>query len=321
MKTFGKSAGVTVVELLVAIGIVALLAALLFPAVQAAREAARKTSCANNVRQLALGFALHEESQRFLPTGGWGWQWYGDPDRGFGELQPGGWPFGLLPFLEQKSLRALGKGAAPPLKRAEGRKLAEMPLELFYCPTRRRAEAYPFQSSDFINIDRPDNTARSDYAANAGDQKPGLYGAGPSSLAQGDSPTYAWPNQICTGVVFRRSAINSADVRDGRSSTYLVAEAYLDPMHYNTGSASNDDQGLYVGYDRDTLRVTHPDFPPLRDTPSCSSDHSFGSAHYSGFNAAFCDGSVRHISYGIDGETHRRLGNRHDRQPVDLSSL
>jgi prepilin-type processing-associated H-X9-DG protein len=200
--------------------------------------------------------------------------------------------------------------------------MVQVPLELFYCPSRRQVEAYPFVSkTDFVNIDRPPVVARCDYAANAGDQEPGLYGPGPASLAEGDSPAYAWPPMVQTGICFRRSEIRPGDIRDGTSSTYLVAEGYLDAHRYNTGDAANDDQGAYAGYDRDTLRVTHPSYPPLRDAPGVSSDHSFGSAHPAGFNAAFCDGSVRMISYGIDSETHRRLGNRHDRLPVDLSSL
>jgi prepilin-type processing-associated H-X9-DG protein len=120
---------------------------------------------------------------------------------------------------------------------------------------------------------------------------------------------------------FRRSNTRLADAKDGSSHTYLVAEGYLDAHHYASVQATNDDQSMYASADRDTLRVTHPAYPPLPDTPGVASDHSFGSAHPSGFHAAFCDGSVRRISYAIDYEIHRRLGNCRDHLPVDLSAL
>jgi prepilin-type processing-associated H-X9-DG protein len=101
----------------------------------------------------------------------------------------------------------------------------------------------------------------------------------------------------------------------------LVAESYLNPDDYETGSAGNNNQGLYVGYDRDTLRVTHVMHPPQRDHAGLNRDHVFGSAHAGGFHASFCDGSVRSISYQISPETHRRLGNRNDGRPVDVSGL
>lgn len=100
-----------------------------------------------------------------------------------------------------------------------------------------------------------------------------------------------------------------------------MAEAYLDREHYTTGDATNDDQGMFVGYDRDTLRVTHEAWPPRRDRSGFSSDHSFGSVHSEGFYASFCDASVRVIRYAISGDVHRRLGNRQDGQPVDPAAL
>ena len=86
-----RQAGFTLVELLVVIAIIGILIALLLPAVQAAREAARSLECRNHLRQLAVAALNHEQAHGHYPTGGWGFYWIGDPDRGFAEDQPGGW--------------------------------------------------------------------------------------------------------------------------------------------------------------------------------------------------------------------------------------
>ena len=71
-------------ELLVVIAIIGVLVALLLPAIQAAREAARRNQCMSQIKQLALGCLNTHDTQKHFPTGGWGWGWVGDPDRGFG---------------------------------------------------------------------------------------------------------------------------------------------------------------------------------------------------------------------------------------------
>ena len=89
------------VELLVVITIIGILIALLLPAVQSAREAARIMQCQNNLKQLSLGCLHCEHLNGYYPTGGWGSIWVGDPDRGQGKRQPGGWLFCILPYIEQ----------------------------------------------------------------------------------------------------------------------------------------------------------------------------------------------------------------------------
>ena len=126
-------------RLFVVITIIGVLIALLLPAVQARREAARKTQCANHLKQIALGCLHHEQANGYLPTGGWGWGWSGDPDRGFTKKQPGGWMFNILPYIEQQPLHDLGLG-----NRQVGRtQTAATPVECFSCPTPAPASRSP----------------------------------------------------------------------------------------------------------------------------------------------------------------------------------
>src|SRR5215471_3702209 len=102
--------GFTLVELLVVIAIIGVLVALLLPAVQAARESARRMQCQNNLKQFGLAFQNHNDMLGHLPTDGWGYFWVGDPDLGFGIDQPGGWTFNILPYCEQKAIYDIAAG-------------------------------------------------------------------------------------------------------------------------------------------------------------------------------------------------------------------
>ena len=109
----------------------------------------------------------------------------------------------------------------------------------------------------------------------------------------------------------------------------MLGEKYLNPDHYATGDCGADNETLYVGYDNDNYRTTYydtltgldpnqlPQRRPRRDQRGVESLCDFGSAHPAGWHAAFCDGSVRRMSFSIDLETHRRLGNREDRLKID----
>src|SRR5262245_9385622 len=103
-------AAFTLVELLVVISVIAVLVGLLLPAVQQAREAARRMQCSNNLKQIGLGALNHESTHQYLPSGGWGHRWVGDADSGFGRSQPGGWVYSLLPYVEQSALHSRGAG-------------------------------------------------------------------------------------------------------------------------------------------------------------------------------------------------------------------
>jgi prepilin-type N-terminal cleavage/methylation domain-containing protein len=314
----------TLVELLVVIAIIGVLVALLLPAIQAAREAARRMDCTNHLKQIALGALNHENALKFFPTGGWVWYWMADPDQGYGKKQPGGWAYNILPYMEGKGLHDMAKGQTLAEKRKTLATLGQTPLGLFYCPTRRGAAVYPnFQNC--VNTDPIPYAARTDYAANAGTLVGGFWeapslGGDPTTMKAEDYPDVS----SATGVIFTTSMIRIKEIRDGLSHTYLIGEKYLIPDHYTDGLEGVDNNPLYAGFDWDWQRWGGPELPldpacePTRDRRGESSYIKFGSAHAAAFNMALCDGSVHAIGYDIDPVMHSRLSSRNDGKAAAL---
>ncbi|MGC1275464.1 MAG: DUF1559 domain-containing protein [Planctomycetaceae bacterium] len=307
--------GFTLIELLVVIGVIGLLLALLLPAVQNAREAARRTQCRNNLKQLALAAANHESTFRRLPSNGWGYRWVGEPERGTGKDQPGGWAYNLLDFLEQKPLRDLGQGEPALEKWASLGRMTETTLAVVRCPSRSGSDLAPAEFANApVNADWRAYVAKTDYACCEGDFVTDT-GQGPASLDAASSYTEWRDTSKATGICFQRSEVRLAQITDGLSQTYLIGEKYVSRAGYETADDAGHDQSLYSGVDLDVNRWVLD--PPLQDS-DVSDPRSFGSAHQGACHMAFCDGSVRPISYKIDAETHRRLGNRKDGEPVTL---
>ena len=110
MRSSKSVRGFTLVELLVVIAIIGILISLLLPAVQAAREAARRAQCVNNLKQLALGCLNCESAIKALPASGWIGICLGHPDAGVGMQQPGGWLFNIMPYIEESTLYKAQQG-------------------------------------------------------------------------------------------------------------------------------------------------------------------------------------------------------------------
>ena len=252
-----RSSAFTLVELLVVIAIIGVLVSLLLPAVNSAREAARRLQCANQVRQISLAAIMHENTQGYFPTGGWGKEWTADPNRGFGKKQPGGWAFSVLPYMEEQAIRDLALGKTGIDFREAMNQLHENSLSGFHCPSRRQAVPTAHRWNTVINaptVRLLPAVVKSDYAANGGD---GRWSAGdppfaiPRSYTQADDPSFEWTKVLdgpdarnpfaiyVNGISFYRSEVKIRHVKDGLSKTYLVGEKHVDPEEYG-GFDGND---------------------------------------------------------------------------------
>jgi prepilin-type N-terminal cleavage/methylation domain-containing protein len=340
--------GFTLIELLVVIAIVAILLVLALPAIQSAREAARRAECKNHLKQLALAAICHHDTHGHFPTGGWGWFWVGDADRGYGQDQPGGWIYNILPYCEEGSLYDLASDGLPnELTRAQrlgAVRIIQSPLSIINCPTRRPTQLYNLAGNEgkevaFYNSITPQSAGRSDYAINSGhvycEWPNDELGRGPKDYEEARlwSANRTWGSDqtrfllipsgsgTMTGVSFERSKVSIRKVSDGLSGTYLIGERYIPQSQYETGLSRGDNETWCTGFNNDNYRKTARldgdrivELSPIRDTQNNAPDAlgRFGAAHANGWNAAYCDGSVQTISYDIDWQVHRDLGNRVD---------
>jgi prepilin-type N-terminal cleavage/methylation domain-containing protein len=346
----------TLVELLVVIAIIGVLVALLLPAIQAAREAARRSQCTNRLKQMGLAALNHESAQKFLPTAGWGWRWTGDPDKGYSALnQPGGWYYNSLEYLEQGNVRRVGSDGNPNAitaqQKNDGARRISTPLEEFMCPTRPGRPTKPYTHSvAFINVTLSPGTsmvARNDYAANAGDRPPSTdanatwrslpnewLSSGPTSDAtvkldvQASFGTGAHfqvlydvgTRKASNGVVGPGSTMKLTQLEDGTSKTIWVGEKHIPAAEVDgVAGTSNEgnDQGWDTAYDYDNVRWTQ-DTPKPDEWVYLSSPTNrwnfqvFGSAHSTGCQFVYLDGSTHTISYDVDPVVFHTLGNRAD---------
>jgi prepilin-type N-terminal cleavage/methylation domain-containing protein/prepilin-type processing-associated H-X9-DG protein len=309
--------GFTLVELLVVVAIIGILIALLLPAVQAAREAARRGQCSNNLKQLALGFQNHHDAHNFLPSGGTGCCQnivYLGGKPATAPKQNSGWGLQVLPFIEQQTLWE-GMGGATDLDKSNNTRAA-LVTDMF-CPSRRRPQ-------------RHNGRGMNDYAGCCGTNDYYDYDNVPTANVQAwmgqGAVVKSCDNNACSNAN-RIVVLTLADIRDGTSNTMLLSEKQLNLTAIAQGGTSDDDYGYTDGWDSDIMRqvqsgdasatAANAVNPPRVDcygTCDTFTPMRFGSSHPSGLNVALCDGSVTHVMFEIDGATWRRIGHRQDFQ-------
>jgi len=307
--------GFTLVELLTAIGITGVLMSILLPAIQSSHEAAGRLQCQNNLRQQGLAVQGHLAVHKHFPTNGWGYRWLGDPNRGFGADQPGGWIYNLLPYLEEQTLREFGKNKPPAQRHAALAVLMASDVPVFHCPSRGGGlqPANPIVSP--YNATFAPMVAKTDYAINEGDYVTDTQ-AGPGTLEEGDKADYKWTDcRKATGISFQRSAVRPRQVTDGLTHTYLIGEKYIQRQFAETEQDPGYDQSMFAGVDYDLNRWTiKPPIPVGEEWEP----RRFGGTHAVCY-FVFCDGRVAPVDYAIDPDTHKNLGNRLDGLAVSLA--
>jgi prepilin-type N-terminal cleavage/methylation domain-containing protein len=286
----------TLVELLVVIAIIGVLVALLLPAVQAAREAARRTQCQNHLKQIGLAIQNHHDTLRVFPSGGtvpWaGSAYIGPPLPTRDELMS--WPFQILPYIEQTAVHDKRTNSLVHTSSING----------YFCPSRGGVRT---QGDRVLN----------DYAGATPADAPNSW----DQFWHGNIwgvPTTARYN----GVIIRSQTsgcpATMAYIKDGTSNTMIVSEKWLNIDNYGSGDW-HDDQGWIDGWDPDVMRYTgFIPIPDSRGSPYGWDGYQFGSAHVAGINVLLADGSVRMIPYTVNATIWNNLGHRRDGQIVTL---
>lgn len=317
----GKRNGFTLVELLVVIAIIGILVALLLPAVQMAREAARRMSCTNNLRQIGLASHNYHDTLGSFPPG---YLAFGVAHMAPASAENGSgfaWSALLLPYLEQTTLHnaiVFERDCRDPINLP----LGTTELKMYRCPS----DPGP---GTFIASD-----GSADYEL-AVSNYVGILGYGSVTMMPG--------NPMGRGIFYRNSAMRLADVIDGSSNTIMVGER-TQRHRFNSAAAAVEAHstwyaavpgvvrpagmgGMMSGMTeaQPSLVLGHVGQPAMgtmmamHHTPN-QTNHivHFSSQHPGGINFVACDGSVHFLSETIEYETFRRLGICDDGFPVQI---
>lgn len=286
--------GFTLVELLVVIAIIGILVALLLPAIQAAREAARRSECINNLKQIALALQNYENTYRLFPPGRMGCDGCCSPPNA---PSTSGFVM-ILPYLELQTLYDEFGEFAPGVPGSLPQSVVATRPEAFVCPSSVMPETYTDSGGK--------QWATSSYALCAGHRGP-TYGIG--------CATVKWDN---TGMFMYRDPKTLSDVLDGTSNVIFVGEVTDGhrPGHTNRWPTA----GRHV----DSLRTTDNPINTAYQQGVTFSNYgnpcngAFASRHPGGANFALVDGSVHFFSEDINLQLYRLLGRRESGQAKEI---
>ncbi|MBX3436794.1 MAG: DUF1559 domain-containing protein [Planctomycetaceae bacterium] len=295
MKNFRR--GFTLIELLVVIAIIAVLIALLLPAVQQAREAARRTQCKNNLKQIGLALHNYHDVHLTFPSG-----WVAasfpmsDPEgeSGFG------WGSMILPYVEQNNLYDQFNFSLPmddDTGAPTHRSLLQHRLTVFQCPSDPKPDSFRLEDryGELLEL------ATANYAGSFGVTE--LHGC---ENPPGTPPVNSGGQCISDGMLFHNSRVRIQDASDGTSNTLLVGErttfTELDgSKFYGTWS------GALPEVEESAARIlSHSEHAPN----SFEHPEDWGSFHTGGAQFVLGDGHVRFISENIDEAVFQALATR-----------
>ena len=283
-----KSRGFTLVELLVVIAIIGMLVGLLLPAVQAAREAARRMQCSNNLKQLGLASHNYHDAHKKFPIGQ---HIYGNTAGGVFRGLGYNWSFALLPFIEQSNLYNQFDNRFPFFEKTITKNgiLAATPLPAFNCPS----DIKPVTIDLTSEAQRP--SATSSYKG-----VNGAYNNGYSTLTNADAAAF-----IGTFERDSRAVYGMNNLTDGTSNTIIIAET-----KWGMNASKRTRTYLYGSSDPSTTWATGATEGSLLNgqtamnwvitVATSSANRTAGSFHTGGAQFVFGDGSVHFLSENID---------------------
>jgi prepilin-type N-terminal cleavage/methylation domain-containing protein/prepilin-type processing-associated H-X9-DG protein len=319
-----KTNGFTLVELLVVIAIIGVLVALLLPAIQAARESARRNQCTNNLKQIGLAIQMRHDSKKLFPPGRTGRTSTNESGvNTFGVS----WAFELLPYVEQTSLyQALVK--ALPSTDPQNALAMRSPVSTFYCPSRREPAAdRNFDNNDTAPpVENRGVAAGGDYAGSAG-----------LDIDLGLDNLNGEPAGVIGGALYTFSRNSIRHVTDGTAQTIGVGEKYIPTEDEVRQARPGVDEAMMQYYQGDTAffagdhryailagtkcGMAHGEAPSTGECGVIDLWEQFGSEHSGISNFVFLDGHVQVIQQAVDLIALRRLSTIADAEVVDTTNL
>lgn len=316
-----RRSGFTLVELLVVIAIIGVLVALLLPAVQAAREAANRMSCGNNVKQLGLAFHNYHDTQRALPEAG------ARNSTPTSIAPPNiGWRVAILPYLEQQALYDQFKLALPydnttvdPQTNVSNRILIGTYVGGYFCPSAGRTTQRSSSSGD--DFTPVGGTAQRGYTAHYYGIL-GPTGNDPNGVAYGIDPNPTGHGGFATtgGVIRATNGENDfASIFDGLSNTMMVGESSFNRTL--AGSVNDAWRGWTRGCAGNACASSKNINSGLKVdefTGANFNNVSMGSEHSGGAQFLLGDGSVKFVAATVDFTVYRAAASRNGGESMQL---